>query len=463
MRIRVLLALLVFHGSFLMAQEPRPGQPVATPGQNAAPQAGGPETPPAITPASTQPEDIRAATDAWLATVPAADRARSDAYFEGGYWIMLWDFLIGVVLALIFLGTRLSAGMRNLVERVTRFRPLQTFFYFALYTILTLVITFPMGIYESYFRDRKYGLMNLAIGGWFREYLIGNTAGLVLGGIAVMVLFGIVRKLQRTWWAWCAIFSIVYLMFVVLISPVYIAPLFNSYKKLEDPKIRITILSLAHANGVPASDVYWFDASKQSKRVSANVSGFLGTERISLNDNLLNRCTLPEVLAVLGHEIGHYVLNHAYKGIMFFSIVIVLFFVYLRWALQKSLARWSVRWGIRGVGDVAVIPLVVLLATIFFSLLTPVTNSYTRMEEIEADMFGLNAARQPDSEAHVDLMLGEYRKLSPTPFEEFLFFDHPSGRNRIYMAMRWKAEHFNDCDFASRRGGEAKMQLAAPK
>lgn len=337
------------------------------------------------------------------------------------------------------------------------------FFYFAMYTILTLMLTFPMGVYESYFRERKYWLMNLTIAGWFREYLIGNTVGLVLGGIAVIVLFGIVRKLQRTWWVWSAIFAVVFLMFVILISPVYIAPLFNSYKKLEDPQIRIPILSLAHANGVPASDVYWFDASKQSKRVSANVSGFLNTERISLNDNLLNRCTLPEVLAVLGHEIGHYVLNHAYKGIMFLSIVIVLFFVYLRWALEKTLARWGMRWGIRGVGDIAVIPLVVLLASIFSFLLTPVTNSYTRMEEIEADMFGLNAARQPDAEAHVDFMLGEYRKLSPTRLEEFLFFDHPSGRNRIYMAMRWKAENLHDCDFTSKPGVEAKLQSAASK
>ncbi len=337
------------------------------------------------------------------------------------------------------------------------------FFYFAMYTILTLMLTFPMGVYESYFRERKYWLMNLTIAGWFREYLIGNTVGLVLGGIAVIVLFGIVRKLQRTWWVWSAIFAVVFLMFVILISPVYIAPLFNSYKKLEDPQIRIPILSLAHANGVPASDVYWFDASKQSKRVSANVSGFLNTERISLNDNLLNRCTLPEVLAVLGHEIGHYVLNHAYKGIMFLSIVIVLFFVYLRWALEKTLARWGMRWGIRGVGDIAVIPLVVLLASIFSFLLTPVTNSYTRMEEIEADMFGLNAARQPDAEAHVDFMLGEYRKLSPTRLEEFLFFDHPSGRNRIYMAMRWKAENLHDCDFTSKPGVEAKLAVGRVK
>jgi STE24 endopeptidase len=415
---------------------------------------------PVITPASSRPEDIEAATNAWLATVPPAERARSDAYFEGGYWLQLWDFLIAVGLALLFLGTRLSAGIRNLAEHVTRFKPVQTFIYFVIYLGLNLILTFPMELYEGFFRERKYGLMNLTFGGWFKESLIQSALIIVIGGLAVVVLFGLVRKLQRTWWSWSAVFAILFAAFVQLISPVWIAPLFNDYKKLEDPKIRDPILSLARANGVPANDVYWFNASKQSKRVSANVSGFLGTERISLNDNLLNRCTLPEILAVMGHEIGHYAMNHVYKGLLFLGILVVLFFAYLRWALDKSIARWGRRWGIRNIGDVAVLPLAVLLVTVFFFVLTPITNSYTRAEEIEADIYGLNAARQPDAEAHVDLMLGEYRKLNPGSLEESVFFDHPSGRNRIYMAMRWKSEHMNDCDFKTTgNSGSAALSL----
>ncbi len=402
---------------------------------------------PRISPATNSLEAIKAATDAWLATVPSAERARSDAYFEGGCWLQLWDFLITAGLALLFLSTRLSAGIRNLAERLTRFKPLQTLVYFVVYLILMTVITFPMTVYEAFVRERKYGLMNLTLGGWLKEDAIQMVLSLVFGAFAVVVLFGIVRKLPRTWWLWGSVFAIVLMMFVTLISPVYLAPLFNDYKKLEDPKLRDPILSLARANGVPVTDIYWFNASKQSKRVSANVSGFLGTERVSLNDNLLNRCTLPEVLTVLGHEIGHYVMNHIYKAMLFFGLLIVLFFAFLRWSLTKTIARWGPRWDLRGVGDVAVIPLVVLLASIFFFVFTPVTNSFIRVQEAEADMYGLNAARQPDAEAQVDLMLGEYRKLDPTPLEEFLFFDHPSGRSRIYMAMRWKAEHLDDCDF----------------
>jgi STE24 endopeptidase len=235
--------------------------------------------------------------------------------------------------------------------------------------------------------------------------------------------------------------SILFLTFVGLIAPVYIFPLFNKYAKLQDSRVKDPILSMARANGIPATDVYEFDASRQSNRVSANVSGFAGTLRISLNDNLLNRCTLPEIETTMGHEMGHYVLNHAYKGVVMAGVVAVIGFAFLNWFVNFGLARWGENWGIRGMTDVAVLPLAAIGFSVYFLLMTPVTNTITRTMEFEADMYGLNAARQPDGEANVDLLLGEYRKLDPTPVEEFVFFDHPSGRTRIAAAMRWKAEH----------------------
>ena len=183
------------------------------------------------------------------------------------------------------------------------------------------------------------------------------------------------------------------------------------------------------------------DESRQSTRVSANVSGFFGTQRISLNDNLLNRCTLPEIETTMGHEMGHYVLNHVYKDILFFGVLTVLGFAFLRSASAWALHRWGSSWRVRSVDDLAALPLFALLIALYFFLLTPITNTYIRSQEYEADIFGLNAAGQPDGEALVDLKLGDYRKLDPGPIEEFIFFDHPSGRTRIYAAMRWKAEH----------------------
>jgi STE24 endopeptidase len=391
--------------------------------------------------AASQPFDVNAAVDAYLGKMPPAQRARSNAYFEGGYWLLLWDFLSTVMIMWILLRFRWSTRMRDLAERTTRFRPIQTALYWLQFIVVASVLTFPLTVYESYLREHNYGLLNQTFGQWMRDQFVGLVVGVILGGILVVPLFGLVRRLGKSWWVWAAAVTIVFLALVILISPVYIAPLFNTYTKLQAARIKDPILSMARANGIPATDVYEFDASRQSNRVSANVSGFAGTQRISLNDNLLKRCTLPEIETTMGHEMGHYVLNHGYKGLVMFGVLVVLGFAFLNWFINATLARWGERWGIRGTTDVAVLPLAVIGLSVYFFLLTPVTNTITRTMEFDADMYGLNAARQPDGEANVDLMLGEYRKLDPGPVEEFVFFDHPSGRTRITAAMRWKAEH----------------------
>lgn len=386
--------------------------------------------------------DATAATNAYLAQIPADKTARSDAYFEGGYWLILWDFLYGAVIALLLLNLRWSARMRDLAERVTRFKPVHTFVYWLQYLVLTSVLVFPLTVYEGFFREHKYGLATQTFGPWMGDQMKGLGVNLVLGGLLAMLLFGVVRRLPRTWWIWGAVVTNLFLIFVVLIAPVYIFPIFNKVTRLNDPKIVDPILSMARANGIPAKNVYEIDASRQSTRMSANVSGFAGTMRITLNDNLLRRGSPEEIQAVMGHEMGHYVLNHIYKGIMFNLIETVLAFVYLYYGLGWALQRWGEKWQIRGVGDTAILPLVVLLVSIFGFVFTPIDNTFTRTQEYEADMYGLNTSRQPDGFAQAAIHLGEYRKMSPGPVEEWVFFDHPSGRNRIYAAMRWKAENF---------------------
>jgi len=385
--------------------------------------------------------DPTAATNAYLAQIPADKTARSDAYFEGGYWLILWEFLYGVVVALLFLNLRWSARMRDLAERVTRFQPVHTFVYWLQYVVLTSIFIFPLTVYEEYFREHKYGLATQTFGPWMADQLKGLGVGLMLGGVLAMLLFGVVRRFPQAWWIWGAVVTILFSIFTVLIEPVYIVPLFNKVTRLDDLKIVDPILSMARANGIAANDVYEIDVSRQTTRMSANVSGFANTLRITLNDNLLRRGSPEEIQAVMGHEMGHYVMHHIYVGIMFFSIVTVLAFSCLRWALDWTLQRWGAKWQIRGVDDPAVVPLVVLLALVFIFVATPISNTFSRTLEYEADMYGLNTSRQPDGEAQADIHLGEYRKMNPGPIEEWIFFDHPSGRNRIYAAMRWKAEN----------------------
>lgn len=405
-----------------------------------------PEATPDITkvPAAAQPSDrfdVDAATDAYMDLMPTRAKARSDAYFEGGYWLILWDFLVGAAISLLLLNLGWSATMRNLAERITHFKGLQTFLYWMQYLVLTSVLGFPLAVYEGFFREWKYGLATQTFGAWMWDQVKGLGVGVVLGGIIVMLLFWVVRKLPRTWWIWGAVVTLLFLVFTVMIGPVFLQPIFNKVTRLDDPRVTQPILRMARANGIPARDVWEIDASRQTTRMSANVSGFAKTMRVTLNDNLLRRGSLEEIEAVMGHEMGHYVLNHIPKDITFFLVVIVIGFACLRWSLEWCLKRWGSKWQIRGIADPAVLPLVVLLGSIFFFVLAPIINTHIRTTEAEADMFGLNASRQPDGFAQAAIHLGEYRKMKPEPVEEWIFFDHPSGYNRIHRAMQWKAEN----------------------
>ncbi len=400
-----------------------------------------PSPPPAAASGASGFIDPAAATRAYLDQLPAAQRARSDSYFEGGYWLTLWDFLWSAAVFLLLLQSGASRRMRDFAERATRFQALQAALYWTLFLVAVSVLSFPLSLYRDFLREHRYGLSNLSFAAWLGEEAKGLLLAVVFGGLAAAALYGLVRRLPRTWWMWGAAVSLAFIAFGSVIAPVLVVPLFNTPKKLQDPRVVGPILSLARANGIETGDVWEVDASKQSKRISANVSGLFGTERITLNDNLLRRSSLPEIEAVMGHEMGHYVLNHVYKGLMAFGIILVVGFALLAFSFERLRARFGPRWGVRGIGDFAGLPLAALLFSAYLFVLTPVLNSIVRVEESEADIFGLNAARQPDGFAQTALKLSEYRKLEPGPLEEALFFDHPSGRTRIFTAMRWKAEH----------------------
>ncbi len=385
--------------------------------------------------------DPAAATRAYLATLPSDKKAQSDAYFEGGYWMILWDFLIGAVVYIVLLSTGVSARMRDSAERRTRSATLQSVYYGVLFVVLTTVVTLPWTIYEGFVREHSYGLSNLTIGAWLGEQAKGFGVALVIGALMVAALYAIVRRLPRPWWVWGGIAGIAFVFIGSVLGPVLITPIFNSPKKLADARVVDPILRIARQNGINATDVWEIDASKQSKRISANVSGALGTERITLNDNLLNRASLEEIEAVMGHEMGHYVLNHVYWELLSFGIIIVIGFAVVARLFERLRRRYEASWKVRGIADPAGLPLVALLFAAYLFVMTPVLNTITRTAEYEADVFGLNTARQPDGFAQTAIKLSEYRKLDPGPWEERIFFDHPSGHTRIFTAMRWKAEN----------------------
>lgn len=414
----LLLALVLVAPAVARAQAPAPPVPAAASGDHIDPDA---------------------ATAAYLAMMPADQRARSDAYFEGGYWITLWSFLIQAAILLALLHFGISARLRDIAARLTKRRALQTALYGVGFVLVLYVLSYPFSLYVSFVREHQYGLATQTFGGWMEDELKGLALSLVLAPLALMALYAVLRRAGRSWWLWGSLVTTAFMVVIVAIGPVYIAPIFNKYTALGPGPIRSDVLRLAHANGIEASEVYQVDASRQTTRVSANVSGMFGTERITLNDNLLNRASPAGIEAVMGHEMGHYVLNHAYKMLLAFGVIIVVGFGLIAWAFDPLAVRRRARWGVAGVADPAGLPLIVLLLSTYLFVLTPALNTIVRTNEYEADVFGLNAARQPDGFAEAALLLGDYRKMAPGPIEEYIFYDHPSGRTRIFTAMRWKA------------------------
>jgi STE24 endopeptidase len=399
-----------------------------------------------LLPPGVQNFDPGKATDAYLARISPKDKARSDAYFEGGYVLSAVDVVYVLAIAALLMWLRLSARMRDYAAKCSRFRPVQTALYAAQYVAATTVLSLPLAVYEEFIREHAYGLSNQSFAQWTGEFAIAFLLQLVAFSILLTVIYAVARKVQSRWWVWGAGISIAFLAVMVAAGPVFIAPLFNKYTPLPDSAMKSSILSLARSQGIPARDVYTSDASKQSKRISADVSGLFGTTRITLNDNLLNRCTPSEVMTVMGHEMGHYVMNHIVISITWLGLVIFAGFWFVNWTTCGLLRLFGARWRVEGIADPAGLPVIMAMFSLFFLLATPVNNTITRTQEIEADIFGLNAVRLPDAAATVYLKLGEYRKLDPSPLEEAVFFDHPSGRTRIYAAMRWKAGHIHDPD-----------------
>jgi STE24 endopeptidase len=409
-------------------------------------RAANAQTPPPIpSPAieeNKQLLDPAAATQAWLATVPRNEREKSDAYFEGGYWLILWNFLLAAAISIFLLASRISARLRDFAERLcrgSRWFPLRAILYAIPYFLIFAALSFPLALYENFFREHQYGFATQSFLPWFRQQLIGLGIGIVAGTILLVVLYAVFRRAPRTWWIWGTIVAVIFAFILVFIAPVFFEPLFNTYKPLTNPEVRDPILAMARANEIPVKQVFEVDASRQTTRVSANVAGVLGTTRIALNDNLLKQCTLPEIREVMAHEMGHYVLNHGAKLLTDFGIFILVGFALTRALFEAAVTRWGDKWGVRGIADPAGLPLLVLIFSTLVFLATPFLNTVVRVTEREADAFGINTSREPDAMAKVALKLGAYRKLDPTPLEEFIFFDHPSGRARIRMAMDWKA------------------------
>lgn len=402
----------------------------------------------AAQPLPFNPED---ATRAWLDTLGPAATERSNSYFEGGYVLDFAGTALSIIVAGLMLVLGWARGVRTWLEKTLKWFPLVAFGTSLFYILASSLITFPFSYYMGFVRQHEYNLSTQTLPEWLNEQAIGLGIGVVIGSLFLTVLYIIIRLARNTWWIWGSVVTIAFAAVMSMLFPVFIAPLFNTSTPMEQSELRDEIIAMAQANGVPADNVYVYDRSRQTNSISANVSGFGPTTRISLADTLLQRGSPEAVRAVMAHEIGHYVLRHNVSGLIFSSIFILFSFAFVhftfRWAANNE------RWGVRDISDPAGLPLVMVLLSVVGLITSPLQRSMVYFNEQQADMFGLNAAREPDGFAEASVLLSEYRKMEPSALEEFFFYDHPSGWNRVHNAMVWKAHEIAAGRFPNSPGG----------
>jgi STE24 endopeptidase len=390
------------------------------------------------------PTDPAAATAAYLDRVPAEARARGDAFENTRYIALPLGIitLLGTTALLMFSGA--ATAMRSLARRISPSLPLQD----AMLAVPVLATYFLLGLpastYAGFVRVRQAGFSHAPYLQWLRDASLQWAVITVFYIVGVVAIYWLIRRRPRSWPGWAtAVYAVLSAAFV-LVSPLYIDPLFNKFTPMADGPQKQAILSLARANGVPAADVFVQDASRQGVLLNAHVSGFGGTARIVLDDNTIAATPHPEVAMVMAHEIGHYVLSHVVKGIIFDTLVTGIGFLFVGWGLLRLIGKFGSRWDVRDAADIGGLPLFWCLLMLWGILSLPVSNSITRAQEKEADLYGLNASRQPLAVAEFMIRDADARRLDPSWIEETVFYTHPSGRNRVFTAMRWRAEHLLD-------------------
>lgn len=395
---------------------------------------------------AAQAFDAEQASSAYLSHITPEEIANTNGYVNTGYVVMVLTVILDVLIAFVLLRFGWSQHWRDWAEGVFKRKFLQAYLYMPIYLLVTFVLMLPLLIYSGFIVEHQYGLATQTFADWSIEQL--QSLGVDLVGITIFVslFYLIVRLSPQRWWLWSAGLLTTFISVVAFISPILIMPIFNEYKPMNDGPLKEQILSIARANGMEADEVKQVNASKQTNRVSANVSGLFGTSQISLNDNLLERASHDGVEAVMAHEIGHYVLNHVWKMLAFYTLLFLLGFALASAAFNAIVRSRGAAWGIRDITDISGFPLLYAIASVFLLLTTPIFNSITRVHETEADLFAINATHKPDAWAEIALLTAEYRKLKPPAWEENFLNHHPSPYARVHMAMVWKAENLKKAE-----------------
>ncbi len=343
----------------------------------------------------------------------------------------------GLIVLLFVLATGLSHRIRDLVK--TRWRYLTAFLYFAVLSVAIAILEFPLDYYSGFAVPHQFNLSTQTFASWMGDQAKGLAVSIVLGGLVVgLALLGI-RKVRR-WWLALWLGSIPLIILLVVIAPVLLDPLFNKFEPLKDASLRQALLEEATRAGIKGGSVYQVNKSKQTTTMNAYVTGIGPTKRLVLWDTTLQKMSRDEILAVMGHEMGHYVLNHVWKGVGFGLLVsLIVCFVGQR-GYEAGLKRWGGRWKIEEPSDPAAMPWLLIVVSVIGFLLSPVSNGYSRHIEHQADIFGLELTHMNEPMASAFVKLAEDSKVDPSPnaFIEFWRYSHPSLTKRIEFVLHYK-------------------------
>ncbi len=387
------------------------------------------------------PAEPAAATAAYLERVPPEVRARGDAFGRTRYLALALRLAVLVASVALVMASGAAALVRDTVRLKVRRLWLQDALCALCFLAALFLLSLPVETYAGFVRLRQAGFSQRSYFDWLGEGVLGWAVISAFYVVGITLGMALIRRSPRSWAGWATLVYLALSCVYVLISPQYIEPLFNRISPVADGPEKQAILSLARANGVPANDVFVRDASRQSDLLNAHVSGIGGVARIVLDDNTISKTPKPEFELVMAHELGHYVLAHIPKGVVFDSLIAGIGFFLIGWGAQRLFARYGQRWRVSGLGDSGAIQILWGLVLLWGFISLPIANSISREQEAEADIFGINASRQPLGLADFMLRDADAAKLDPSPAEEWLFYDHPSARSRIEAAMRWRAEH----------------------
>jgi Zn-dependent protease with chaperone function len=336
-------------------------------------------------------------------------------YYRSGnvLWVVttLWSLLVPVLL----LFTGFSARLRDASRKVGRYWLLTIAVYGILITIVSFVLDLPLAYYSDFVREHAYGLSDQTAAKWWSDAFKGLAVGCLFAALTLWFPYLLLRKSPRRWWLYMGLATIPLLAFLLFVTPIWIEPLFNQFGPMKDKALEAQILGLADRAGIEGSRVYEVNKSVDTKTVNAYVTGFLNTKRIVLWDTILAKLNPSEILFVMGHEMGHYVLGHTWQLILLGAALSLLGL----WVIHRTagwlIARYRERFGFSELADVASVPLVTLLFSLVSLVLTPAILTVTRHDEHEADRFGLEITRDNHDCATAFVKLQEENLGVPRP------------------------------------------------